>query len=139
MTFLGQTPPPGSLLKEKREKRKAQPSPSEKLDGKRPEYLKLVRQLSCCVCGVSAPSECHHVKAAGGSGMGMKVDDKWTVPMCHDCHINGVERKGSRNEIGWFQRRGIDPLTLASALWANRHSLDAMAEVLKAHTTTEGE
>lgn len=133
MTYLGQTPRPGSLLKTKRESRKRNKTPAEKRPGKHPEHLENIRRLPCAVCSKAPPSECHHVKAAGGGGMGMKVSDRWTIPLCNEHHIHGIEKAGSRNEVSWFQKRGVDALTLASALWANRHSLDAMTEVLKAH------
>ena len=134
--FLGQTPPPGSLLKTQLEKRKRNKTPVEKRPGKHPEHLANIRWLTCCVANEKCEGaiEAHHLKAMVKRGMGMKSDDKWTVPLCHYHHIRGVEKAGSKNEVSWFQERGVDVLTLASALWANRHSLDAMAEVLKAHT-----
>ena len=133
MTYLGQTPRPGSLLKEKREKRKRQKTPAEKRPGKHPEHLANVRELPCAVCGKAPPSECHHVKTAEGGGMGMRVSDRWVIPLCAEHHCNGVEKAGSKNEVSWFQKRGVDALTLASALWANRHDYEQMAKVLHVH------
>ena len=54
-------------------------------------------------------------------------------PICYECHINGVERIGSRQEAAWFRERGILSLDLAAALYANSHSLNAMLNVLKTH------
>lgn len=135
MTYLGQTPPPGSMLKEKREKRKRQKTPAEKRPGKHPEYLKLIRQLPCCVRNrmCDGPIEAHHLKAGVERGMGMKSEDRWTVPLCNYHHHQGVEKAGTKNEASWFQKRRIDPLTLASSLWANRHDISAMHAVLTAH------
>ena len=120
-------------FKQSLEKRKRPKSPAEKRGGKEADYLSKIDALPCCVCGKSAPSEHHHLKCAGGRGMGMKAADKWTVPMCHDHHINGVERVGSKREAHWFKIRGIDCLTLAAGLYANRHSVEAMLKVLEAH------
>ena len=55
------------------------------------------------------------------------------IPLCYECHINGVERVGSRQEAAWFRERGILCLDLAAALYANSHSLKAMMNVLKTH------
>ena len=138
MTFLGQTPRPGSLLKEKLEKRKRNKTPAEKRPGKHPEYLEKIRQLPCCVASekCEGPVEAHHLKAMVKRGMGMKSDDRWAVPLCHYHHHQGVERAGSKNEISWFQKRGVDALTLANALWKSRHDLEAMKAVLQAHRAT---
>lgn len=131
MTWLGK--PVVGNFKTPLEKRKREKSPAEKRPGNDPDYLALVRQLPCCVCGAPPPSEPHHLKATRERGMGKKSDDKWALPMCHDCHINGVERHGSRREVSWFQHNGIDPLTLASSLYGVKHSLEAMHGVLLAH------
>ncbi len=117
------------------EKRKRRKSPKEKRPGNDPAYLALIRKLPCCVqdeecCG---NIEAHHLKATGERGAGMRSSDKWAVPLCHEHHINGVERIGSRKEISWFRERGIWPISLAKDLWANRHDLRAMECVLGEH------
>ena len=47
-------------------------------------------------------------------GLGLKVSDEFTVPLCathhHHIHTTGKERE-------WWQERNIDPLKAASALW----------------------
>ena len=63
----------------------------------------------------------------------MKVPDKTTVPLCHEHHINGVERVGSRLEAAWFRERGIMCIDLAAALYANSHNEAAMLNVLMTH------
>jgi hypothetical protein len=62
-----------------------------------------------------------------------KSSNKWAVPLCYECHINGVERIGSRQEAAWFRERGILCLDLAAAIYANSHSLEAMLNVLRTH------
>ena len=104
--------------------------------GKEPEYLDKLKQLPCCLpgCAARAPSQPHHVKSFDPTrGKGMKVPDKWTVPLCHEHHINGVERVGSRLEASWFRERGIMCLDLAAALYANSHNETAMLNVLMMH------
>jgi hypothetical protein len=73
------------------------------------------------------------LKCTGERGIGKKSSNRWAVPLCSECHINGVERVGSRQEAAWFRERGILCLDLAAALHANSHSLDAMMNVLKMH------
>jgi len=137
MTYLGQKPRPGSMLKEQLEKRKPQKTPAEKRPGKHPEYLEKVRQLPCCVCGFPGPNDAHHLKCTGERGGALKSKDNWVLPLCRFpngevCH-NKIEGFASKKELAWFQRKGIDPLTMASALWANRHDRLAMERVLIAH------
>lgn len=134
MTYQGQ--PIIGNFKTKREKRKRVKTPAEKRPGKDPVYLMKLRQLPCVVCGAPAPSQIHHLKATGERGAGLRSSDKWGLPMCHDCHINGVERHGSKREISWFQHNGIDPLTLASSLWNSRHDLEAMGSIINSHRET---
>lgn len=120
-------------FKPKLEKKKRRRTPVEKRDGKDPDYLAKLRQMPCVVCKAPAPSEIHHLKATGERGGALRSGDKWGLPMCHDCHINGVERHGSRREVSWFQHNGIDPLTLANSLWNSRHDLEAMMNILATH------
>ena len=123
-----------SNLKPDREKRPRRKTPAEKRPGKDPQHLANVRKLPCVVCGEPGPSECHHLKQGTNErGMGLRSSDKWAIPLCHEHHINGVERAGSRNELTWFESFGIAPLTLAQALWSSRHDLDAMQRILETH------
>jgi hypothetical protein len=58
--------------------------------------------------------ECAHVEGSGTGGMGMKADDVFTIPLCHDHHAR-------RHAIGWrtFDRQhGLDALALAKSLAA---------------------
>ena len=67
----------------------------------------------CAVCGRS-PAHAHHVRHAQSRGLGLKVSDEFTVPLCathhHQIHTTGKERE-------WWQQRNIDPLLIASTLW----------------------
>ena len=129
-----------SNLKQPHEKRVRPKSPAQKRPGKDPKHLANIRELPCCVCGAAPPSECHHVKQGTGErGMGLRSSDKWALPLCNEHHINGVERAGSRNEIAWFQARGIEPLTLARALWASKSCLEAMRNIIETHRGETGE
>ncbi len=119
-------PTPAQKLKSKKAKKK------DKRHGMCEQHCENIRALPCINCGES-DSEIHHLKCTGERGAGMRSTDKWGVPLCHECHINGVEKTGSRNEINWFKDRGIYCLDLASALWQNRHDLELMKNVWQTH------
>lgn len=70
------------------------------------------------------------MKSTGVRGMGMRSPDRYAVPLCHDHHINGVERVGSRNEIEWFAKRGVQALDLAAALWGSTGDLAKMTAIV---------
>lgn len=113
------------------------PSAEEKREKAEPGYLAKIRKLPCCVCDEPAPSHAHHLKCFDPNrGMGTKVPNRWTVPLCIECHIHGVEKIGSRQEAAWFRDRGILCLDLAAALYANSHSLESMLNVLEIHKDT---
>lgn len=50
--------------------------------------LTQIRQLPCVRCQAPAPSQaCHANWGEFGKGMGIKADDSYTIPLCHDCHV----------------------------------------------------
>lgn len=96
-----------------------------------PAHLRWVASIPCVACSGGrlpgrewmdrgAVSQAHHVLYAQPRARGLKVGDQWVVPLCvahHDpnhsgsVHANGAER-------AWWAVRGIDPITIAEALWA---------------------
>lgn len=62
-------------------------------------YLAFIREKPCCVCKKPGPSDAHHIAPRGQKGMGMKVSDYHTVPLCRkhhdDWHRNGFVEIGS--------------------------------------------
>lgn len=96
-----------------------------------PAHLRWVATIPCIVCtgGKVAPEWCrtgdvvaqaHHLTHAQPKARGLKSGDQNVVPLCvthHDpnhsgsVHANGAER-------AWWAMKGIDPLPIASALWA---------------------
>lgn len=63
-------------------------------------YLKLVRQLPCCVCGARQDVVAHH---ATGGGMGTKKLDSETFPLCQEHHRNFHDLAGRFR--GWDKAR----------------------------------
>jgi DNA recombination protein Rad52 len=88
------------------------------------EHLRYVASQPCVICG-RLPSCAHHVRCAQRRGLGIKVSDEFTVPLCathhHQLHNTTKERE-------WWQEREIDPLIVASVLWreSQRHSPDSV-------------
>jgi hypothetical protein len=89
------------------------------------EHLRFVAQQPCLICGRS-PSHAHHVRFAQSKGLGLKVSDEFTVPLCA---IHHSENHTTGNERLWWSERAIDPLPVAERLW--RES-DSGKEVMKA-------
>lgn len=48
-------------------------------------YMDWVKELACCSCQAPADDP-HHVVSVGFKGMGTKVPDYWTIPLCRVCH-----------------------------------------------------
>jgi hypothetical protein len=123
-------PKKAARLKEKKspgEKRKELPGNSEK-------HLAALRTLPCCIPGCNKiGGQVHHLKATGLRGIGLKSPDKYGLPMCNEHHIHGVERVGSKNELAWFEKHGIEALELAAALWMVSPDKGAMVRIVLAH------
>ena len=77
-------------------------------------HLKFVARQPCLICG-RQPTHAHHVRFAQRRGLGQKVSDEFTVPLC-SLHHDAVHRVG--NERGWWVAQAIDPLKVAEQLWA---------------------
>ncbi len=82
------------------------------------DHLRFVAAQPCLICG-RTPSDPHHIKFAEQRAMGRKVSDRFSVPICR-LHHRELHRKG--NERAWWESRGIDPLAIATTLWARTHA-----------------
>ena len=77
------------------------------------EHLRYVATQPCVICG-RAPSHAHHLRHAQARGLGLKVSDEFTVPLCA-VHHDEIHR--TTKEKAWWQERDVDPLPVAAALW----------------------
>jgi hypothetical protein len=84
-------------------------------------HLKFVCSQPCLVCG-RRPADPHHLRFAQHPALGRRVSDEFTVPLCR-VHHREVHRCGDESE--WWTRCGVDPIAIASALWAQTHPLRA--------------
>ena len=80
-------------------------------------HLRFVAKQSCLVCG-RAPCDAHHLRFAQARGLGLKVSDEFTVPLCRAHHR---ELHRASKEVDWWARSGIEPIASARALWATTH------------------
>jgi hypothetical protein len=78
------------------------------------EHLRFVASQPCLICG-RAPAQAHHVRFAQPKGLGIKVSDEFTVPLCA---IHHTENHATGDERSWWTERKIDPLGVAVDLWA---------------------
>ncbi|HUQ38295.1 MAG TPA: Rad52/Rad22 family DNA repair protein [Aestuariivirga sp.] len=95
------------------------------------DHLKFVATQPCLVCG-RLPAEAHHLKFSQPSALGRKVSDAFTVPLCalhhRDLHTTG-------KELGWWERKNIDPLPIANDLWNVSHGREEGEDAPSLHPT----
>jgi DNA recombination protein Rad52 len=77
------------------------------------EHLRFVATQPCLICG-RTPSHAHHLRHAQPRGLGLKVSDEFSVPLCA-IHHNEVHRVGK--EEAWWRARNVEPLSVARTLW----------------------
>lgn len=78
-------------------------------------HLKFVALQPCLVCGRS-PADAHHLRFTQPRAMGRKVSDEFTVPLCRTHHR---DNHSSGDEVAWWERRAIDPVTTSRTLWVS--------------------
>ena len=83
-------------------------------------HLKFVASQPCLVCG-RQPSDPHHLRFAQPRGIGLKVSDEFTVPLCRG-HHRQLHQAG--NEVRWWEHLKIDALATAKDLWKQTHTKD---------------
>jgi hypothetical protein len=82
-------------------------------------HLRFVAQQPCLVCG-RQPCDAHHLRFAQSRGLGLKVSDEFTVPLCRAHHR---ELHQSGKEVDWWARTGIEPIDIALKLWTETRPL----------------
>jgi hypothetical protein len=78
-----------------------------------PAHRAWVRGHCCMACGSSAGIECAHVRVGTDGGVGIKPSDKWTVPLCRDCHA----RQHQIGEESFEKQWGVNLKAVAEALF----------------------
>ena len=83
-------------------------------------HLKFVASQPCLICGRN-PADAHHLRFTQPRAMGLKVSDEFTVPLCR-IHHRDVHSFG--DEVGWWERRAIDPLATSRMLWVSTRRIE---------------
>ena len=79
-------------------------------------HLRFVSSQSCLICA-RQPSDAHHLRFAQPKGLGQKVSDEFTVPLCRVHHREVHRASNASKEREWWENLNIDPLKVASELW----------------------
>jgi hypothetical protein len=87
-------------------------------------HLRHVAQQPCLICG-RIPAQAHHIRYAQKRGLGVKVSDEFTVPLCA---IHHSENHATSDERNWWVERKIDPLVVAHELWKQSRNANQQAE-----------
>ena len=80
-------------------------------------HLRFVAKQPCLICG-RQPCDAHHLRFAQSRGLGLKVSDEFTVPLCRG-HHREVHRAGLEKK--WWSTVGIDATAVARKLWIETH------------------
>jgi hypothetical protein len=83
-------------------------------------HLKFVASQPCLVCGRS-PADAHHLRFTQLRAMGRKVSDEFTVPLCRTHHR---DNHSFGDEVGWWERRAIDPVATSRTLWVSTRQIE---------------
>ena len=66
-----------------------------------PEYLKWVKTLPCCQCGMRADDP-HHIKCKGVGGYALTAADSTAMPLCRTCHQDVHKGPGLYPQTKWM-------------------------------------
>src|SRR6478735_5564014 len=80
---------------------------------RRAQHLVFIRQLPCVACGQAPPSEAAHMRSGSDGGAGMKPSDRFSLPLCTECHA----LQHQFGELRFWAILRLDPLNVAFALW----------------------
>jgi len=82
------------------------------------DHVRYVALQTCVVCG-RQPCDAHHLRFTQNRALGRKVSDEFTVPLCRG-HHRELHRHG--DEAAWWQKVGLEPTSVARALWVKTHA-----------------
>lgn len=100
-----------------------------------PAHLAWIRRLPCAVCGNDIETEAAHVRfgcleiGKPITGIGIKPDDKYTVPLCGQHHR---AQHAFGDERGWWEKLGRDPIKLSLALYSVSGDAEAGERIIRA-------
>jgi ERF superfamily len=89
-------------------------------------HLRFVTRQPCLICA-RQPCDAHHLRFAQSRGLGLKVSDEFTVPLCRG-HHRELHRAG--NEASWWRTKGVDAMAAARRLWIETHPVNTSASAI---------
>ena len=128
--------PVGSLLKGAVRERRAKPVKMARVRDN--AHLDAIRQCPCLNpgCRRDPAGVAAHVRFARAdagkpiTGIAVKPDDKWVVPLCPSCHTDSSDAQHNVGEIAFWNRVGIDPLKISLALYDASPNVEAMRSIV---------
>lgn len=98
------------------------------------DHLAFIRTLPCIVCFDNTSTEACHVRMADArigkpiTGMGIKPDDKYTLPMCGAHH----RKQHQMNEGDFWFAQKIDPVLMSLAIYSVSGDAEAAERIIYA-------
>ncbi len=99
---------------------------------KSPSYLEWIRTLPCVLCGDDVTTEAAHLRMAIPwlgkpiTGMGIKPDDVWVLPLCHGHHAR-QHMDGETKFWGAMRQPGV----MCLALWRVKFDRQAACDMIR--------
>ena len=84
------------------------------------KHLETSRGMPCTLCNAPPRSDPHHITYAEKRGVGQKVGDNFTVPLCRMCHTKLHNFKFG--EKLFWALEGIDPIELTGGLFHGKEN-----------------
>lgn len=87
------------------------------------QHRDAIRALPCLCCAHPPRSEAAHLRAGDMSygkpmtGLSVKPDDKWTLPLCPFCHRLDTKAQHQRNELEFWHDQKINPFQMCMQLY----------------------
>ena len=123
--------PPSSLFKSTRLIRERRKDLGRHPQERDPEHLAAIRLCMCLSCGKHPCGEAAHVRMSEpgkpNAGIGARPDDKFTLPLCHSCHME----QHAIGEAEFYVRLGIAPVMSARLLFHYSPNVPAMNAVIR--------
>lgn len=98
-------------------------------------FLAFVRAHRCCACRAVPPVQAAHIRVGSRAhqkrptGIGEKPGDRWSVPLCVDCHLDGPGALHKVGEEPFWRAAAVDPFALARCLYSAFLSSNSAVEV----------
>lgn len=64
------------------------------------------------------------------TGIGIKPDDKYTLPLCSDCHTRQPHAQHNVGEVKFWADLGLDPLVICERLYTASPDISRMRDVI---------